>query len=100
MVSACNRSLKSLLEHVSINYEDRHVDMLKGEHKSEECLKLNPEGTIPFLVVNDKPLFESASLLRFIANAIPGLNYLYPEDVFSRHKIDAALDFNGTLLRP
>jgi hypothetical protein len=74
--------------------------MLKGEHKSEESLKLNPEGTIPFLFVNDKPLFKSASLLRFIPNAIPGLNYLYPEDIFYRYKIDPALDFNGTLLRP
>ena len=82
--------------HGNVNYEDRYVDMLKGEHKSDECLKYNPDGTIPFLVVNGKCLKESASLLRFIANAYPGLNYLYPEDFFVRHTIDAALDFNGT----
>jgi glutathione S-transferase len=96
IVSACNRALKSLMIHGNVNNEDIYVDMLKGEHKSEECLKYNPDGTIPFLVVNGKCLKESASLLRFIANAFPGLNYLYPEDFFVRHTIDAALDFNGT----
>jgi len=100
MGSACNRSLKSLLKHININYEDRYVDMLKGEHKSEECLKINPEGLFPFLVINDKALFDSASLLRLIAIAIPGLNYLKPVEDFSWHKIDVALDFNGILKRP
>jgi hypothetical protein len=75
--------------HGNVNYEDRYVDMLKGEHKSDECLKYNPDGTIPFLVVNGKCLKESASLLRFIANAYPGLNYLYPEDFFVRHNVES-----------
>jgi len=99
-MSAPNRALKSLMTYGDIIYEDKHVDMAKYEHKSAECLKYNPLGTIPFLVVNEKTLLESASLLRFITNAYPHINHLYPKNAFARQLIDAALDFSGTSLRP
>ena len=74
--------------------------MIKYEHKSPECLQYNPEGTIPFLVVNEKTLKESSSILKFIANAFPNVNHLYSSDIFDRNSIDAGLDFSGTSLWP
>jgi len=47
--------------------------MMKGEHKSSEILKINPNGTLPFLVADGKILLESAACLRLLASSQPNL---------------------------
>ena len=72
----------------------------KGENRTPEQLDINPAGSLPYITVDEKPVYESASILRFLAQQYPSLAEYYPADLFIRAKIDAALDFNGTLLRP
>lgn len=74
--------------------------MFKEENKSPEILKLNPEGKVPFVVINGEVYTESASVLRLIAQIMKPLASYYPNDPFIRQKIDSALDFNGFTLRP
>jgi glutathione S-transferase len=47
--------------------------MLKGEHKQNQIIHLNPNGTLPFLVADGKVLLESAACLRIIATSYPSL---------------------------
>lgn len=51
----------------NVPHDDKHVDMMKGEHKSNEILELNPNGTLPFLVADGKVLLESSACLRLLA---------------------------------
>ena len=95
-----SRALLSLLKAGNIEYEPKKVDMMKGEHKSPEILALNPVGTLPFLTVDGMPMFESAAILRYLAQAYPSLKQYYPDDLMVRQMTDAALDFNGTVMRP
>ena len=84
----------------NVAHVDKHVDMMKGEHKSSEILKINPNGTLPFLVADGKVLLESAACLRLLASSQPTLKYLYPDDSFQKYEIDSILDFCGNSFSP
>ena len=74
--------------------------MFKEENKSADILKLNPDGKVPFVVINDEVYKESASVMRLITAIVSPLYKYYPQDPFVKQRIDAALDFNGFTLRP
>ena len=94
------RAVLSLLKAGDVDFEERYVNRWKNEHKTPEILAINPVGKIPFITVDDKPMFESAAILRYLAQAIPSLHKYYPNDLFVRQMTDAAMDFNGTVMRP
>jgi glutathione S-transferase len=94
------RAVESLLVAGEIPHELKSLDMYTGENRTPEMLALNPSGRLPFIVVADRPIGESAAILRFLAQQYPSLNQYYPADLFVRAKIDAALDLNGLILRP
>ena len=49
-----------MLEECGADYEIRHVDFQKGDHKAPEFLALNPMGKIPTIVVGDTVITEAA----------------------------------------
>lgn len=50
------------LEELGLSYETVLVDFAKGEHKSPEYLKLNPNGKVPTMVDGDFVLWESMAI--------------------------------------
>lgn len=59
-----------LLE-IGVPYRLELVDLASGAQRSAEYLKLNPQGVVPTLVINAKPLTESAALLMILAERHP-----------------------------
>lgn len=58
------------LEELGIPYEVRVVNLLEGEQKRPEYLKLNPNGKIPTIVDHDEGgfvVFESGAILIYLA---------------------------------
>lgn len=51
-----------LLEELGLEYESVSVDFKKGENKTEEYLKLNPNGKIPTMVDDGFVLWESLAI--------------------------------------
>lgn len=52
-------------------HELKKLDLDAGDHRKPEYLKLNPNGLVPTLVVDDEPLHESAALLMLLAERHP-----------------------------
>jgi glutathione S-transferase len=98
-MSQPSRAVKALLVAGDVPHEDHILDLMKGEHKTEDMLKINPAGSVPFITVDGEPLYESAAILRYIAVKFPSCNKYYGESVEQKAMIDAGLDFNGTSLR-
>ena len=95
-----SRAIRCLLLAGKVPHEAINVDFFKGENRTPEMLKINPSGLIPFITVNDQSFFESAAILRYLAQKFPSLNSYYPADLEQRAIIDAGLDFSATTLRP
>jgi len=56
-----------LLKELGVEWEEVPLDMGKGEHKSPEFLKLNPNGKVPCLVDGDFVLWESMAINKYLA---------------------------------
>lgn len=56
------------LEECGISYDTRHVDLLQGEHRSDEMLKLNPFGRMPILKDDDSVVYGSLAIAMWAAN--------------------------------
>jgi glutathione S-transferase len=64
------RSLRALwcLRELDAAFEFVPVNLLKGEHKSPEFLRLNPGGKVPVLVDGDTVIPESAAIVLYLAD--------------------------------
>jgi len=54
------------------------VDIEAGEHRKPEYLKLNPSGVVPTLLIDGKPLGESAALCMILAERHPQAGFAVP----------------------
>ncbi|KAM7492141.1 hypothetical protein LguiA_035062 [Lonicera macranthoides] len=60
------RVIVCLLEK-EIEFETVPIDIIKGEHKDPEFLKLQPFGVVPLIQDGDYTLFESRAIIRYYA---------------------------------
>ena len=70
------------------------VDLMKGEHKTPEMLKINPFGTVPSLKDAGFGLGEQNAMWRYIA-AKYGPEMYGGDDVQAKATVDFALDWMG-----
>lgn len=56
-----------MLEELGIPYNVKKIDITKGEQKTPEFLKINPNGKIPALVDEGVVIFESVAILIYLA---------------------------------
>ncbi|CAH0723657.1 unnamed protein product, partial [Brenthis ino] len=76
------------------------TNILKGEHKTPEFLKMNPQHTIPTMDDNGFILWESRAILTYLVNAYGRDDSLYPRNPRQRALVDQRLNFDlGTLYK-
>jgi glutathione S-transferase len=81
-------------------YERIDAGMQFGRNNEPEYLAMNPTGRIPTLVDGDFVLWESNSILRYLALQYgPPSNLLYPAEPKTRAGIDRWLDWTLTTLQ-
>jgi len=68
---AASLAVHWLLLELGAPHELRLVDIESGQQKSPEYLALNPNGVVPTLVVDGKPMFEAAAMLLWLADRHP-----------------------------
>jgi len=91
-LSPVSRSVAAIAAELNLEVEIKILDLLKGEHKSEEYLKINPNGTVPSFVDGETMITQSRDIGKHMAGGKP----LYPEDEATRKKIDEILVYDDT----
>jgi glutathione S-transferase len=83
---------------MGLTYEYKAVNLLGGEQKSPEFLKLNPIGRVPAIDDDGFKVFESAVIIKYLAqkNNSP----LYPKDLKARTIVDQWIDFANIHVAP
>ena len=69
--SSASRRVRLCLEEKGLAYESHAVDLAKMEHHSPEYLKINPNGVIPTLVHDGRPLYESGTICEYLDEVFP-----------------------------
>ncbi len=69
--SSASRRVRLCLEEKGLPYESRTVDMERLEHHSPEYLEINPDGVVPTMVHDGRPLHESGTICEYLDELHP-----------------------------
>lgn len=75
------------LEEMAIKYQVHSIDLMKGEQKTPEFLKLCPNGRIPAIVDRDNddfPVFETGAIMIYLAEKS---DQFLPKEIKSRSQV-------------
>ncbi|MCR0981133.1 glutathione S-transferase family protein [Roseomonas populi] len=81
--SSASRRVRLCLEEKGLTYENRVVDMAAMEHHAPEYLRINPNGVVPTLLHDGRPLHESGTICEYLDETFPD-RPLRPEDPYGR----------------
>jgi glutathione S-transferase len=75
------------LQELGVDFEPIRVNLLAGEHRRPEFLKINPAGKIPVLVDGDLVLTESVAIVLYLADKYSNKG-LIPDDLKERAQVN------------
>jgi len=71
-----------VLEEAGAQYDLKRIDLAKGEQRTEPYLKINPNGRVPALILDDgRALIENIGILTYVARLHPAAQ-LIPTDTY------------------
>src|SRR5258706_8969575 len=76
----------SMAPHIALNeigvaFEKRPISFKAKDNRTLSYLAINPEGTVPTLVIDGRPLTEVAAILFYLARRYPEAGLLPADDV-------------------
>ena len=87
---ACSMAAHIVLEESGEKYTPRPVDLANGEQRTEAYLKLNPQGRVPVLGLDDgTPLAENTAILPYLGKRFG----LWPIDPIAEAKALSLIGF-------
>ena len=75
-LSTNGRKVHMALEEAKAAYEIVAVNLMKGEQKNPDYLKLNPNGKVPTLIDDGLVMWESIAILLYLAEKFPAAHLL------------------------
>lgn len=87
------------LHEVGAQFESRSMSFKKKDMKSPDYLAINPEGKVPTLVIDNRPLTEVAGILFYLAKAYPNAKLL-PDDAEGEAHAVSWMSFIASTLHP
>src|SRR5436853_6202187 len=87
------------LHEIGAPFEARPLSFSKREHRAPDYLALNPEGKVPTLLIEDRPLTEVAAILYYLAKRFPAAALL-PEGAEAEAQAISWMSFIASTLHP
>jgi glutathione S-transferase len=91
--STCSQKVRICLAERELDWGNRHIDRGAGEHLTTEYLAINPNGVVPALLHDGRPIIESTVICEYLAEVFPGSIDLAPHDPVDRAAMRAWLRF-------
>jgi glutathione S-transferase len=88
------------LHEIGVAFEGRPMSFKKNDMRSPEFLALNPEGKVPLLLVDGRPLTEVAAILFYLAKRFPDAELLPRDDLEADAQALSWMSFIASTLHP
>src|SRR5260370_18287842 len=88
------------LHEIGVPFEARPMSFKNQDLRAPEFLALNPEGKVPRLVVDGRPLTEVAAILFYLAKRFPDAGLLPPDDIEAEAQALSWMSFIASTLHP
>ena len=89
--SLCSKKIRVCLAEYGVDYDSVAIDLIEtGSYQniSREFLKVNPAATVPVLLHNAHPVYESHEQLNYVASVVDQTGLLVPQDAQLRQVMD------------
>ena len=94
---ACSMAAHIVLEESGEKYEKKKVDLAGGEQRTEAYLKINPQGRVPALRLdNNEPLAENTAILPYLGKRFG----MWPADAIAEAKALSLIGFFAASVHP
>src|ERR1043166_3456397 len=94
---ACSMASHIVLEESGEKYEPRRMDLAKGEQRTPEYLKMNPQGRVPLLQLDTgEPLPENPAIRPYLGKRFT----LWPTDPMAEAKALSLIGFFAASVHP
>ena len=71
LASTCSKKVRMCLAEKGVDWQSHLLNLQKFDQHDPEYLKLNPNGVVPTLVVDGRPITESSIIIAYIDDAFP-----------------------------
>ena len=88
------------LHEVGVAFEGKPMSFKKNDMRSPDYLALNPEGKVPTLVIDGRPLTEVAAILYYLAKRFPDAELLPRGDIEADARALSWMSFAASTLHP
>jgi glutathione S-transferase len=87
------------LHEIGVPFESRPLSFARSENRTTAFLAINPEGKVPTLLVDGRPLTEVAAILFYLARRFPEAALL-PDDVGAQAQAVSWMSFLASTVHP
>jgi glutathione S-transferase len=88
------------LHEIGAEFEARPLSFARKENRSPAYLALNPEGKVPTLVIDSRPLTEVAGILFYLARRFPAASLLPVGDFEAEAQAISWMSFIASTIHP
>jgi glutathione S-transferase len=88
------------LHEIGVPFEGKPMSFKNNDMRSPDYLKLNPEGKVPTLVVDGRPLTEVVAILYYLAKRFPEADLLPGDDIEADAQALSWMSFAASTLHP
>jgi glutathione S-transferase len=88
------------LHEIGVGFESRPISLAKKENRTPAYLALNPEGKVPTLLIDGRPLTEVAAILFYLAKAFPQAGLLPEGDNEAQAQALSWMSFIASTVHP
>ncbi len=88
------------LHEVGAPFEGRPISLAKKENREPAFLAINPEGKVPTLLIDGRPMTEVAATLFYLAKSFPEANLLPQGDLEAEAQVISWMSFIAATIHP
>jgi len=88
------------LHEIGVPFESRPLSFAKQEQRTPAYLALNPEGKVPTLVIDGRPLTEVAGILYYLARRFSEAGLFPEDDAEAEAQVISWMSFIASTLHP
>lgn len=88
------------LHEIGVRFEARPLSFATNEQRDEPYRAINPEGKVPALVIDGRPLTEVAAILFYLARRFPEACLLPHDDIEAEAQVISWMSFIAATVHP
>ena len=88
------------LHEIGAPFESRPISLAKKENREPAFLAINPEGKVPTLVIDGRPMTEVAAILFYLAKRYPDTGLLPHGDIEAEAQVISWMSFIAATIHP